>query len=53
MIRRLTLFNCPIDALTMKETVELIDNTIKTTKHLHHVIVNVAKVINMRNYYII
>jgi len=45
---RIELFNCPIDALTMQQTLNKIDDAISTKKHLHHVVVNVAKLVHMQ-----
>ena len=45
---RITIFNTPIDAITMQETIALIDNAIKERKPIHHVVVNVAKLVNMQ-----
>lgn len=45
---RIDLFDCPIDALTMEETVSTINKAIAERKHLHHVVVNVAKLVNMQ-----
>ncbi len=46
---RVELFNCPIDALTMEQTVSKIKTAIDTQKHLHHVVVNVAKLVHLQN----
>jgi len=46
--KRIKILNCPIDMLTMDETVELIDNSIQEKKQLHHVVVNVAKLVYMQ-----
>ena len=46
--KKVYVFNCPIDALTMKETVQIIDNAIKEGKHIHHAVVNVAKIVKMQ-----
>ncbi len=46
--KRVYIFNCPIDALTMKETVQIVDNVIKEGKHIHHAVVNVAKIVKMQ-----
>lgn len=45
---RVELLGCPIDAITMKETVSRIEDAIQNDKQLHHVVVNVAKLVNMR-----
>jgi len=46
--KKVYVFNCPIDALTMKETVQIIDNAIKEGKHIHHAVVNAAKIVKMQ-----
>jgi N-acetylglucosaminyldiphosphoundecaprenol N-acetyl-beta-D-mannosaminyltransferase len=46
---RIELFNCPIDAITMHQTLDIVNNAISTKKHLHHVVVNVAKLVHMQN----
>jgi len=46
--KKVYVFNCPIDALTMKETVQIIDNAIKEGKHVHHAVVNAAKIVKMQ-----
>jgi len=45
---RITIFNTPIDAITMQETLSLIDKAITERKPIHHVVVNVAKLVNMQ-----
>jgi len=45
---KVKIFNCYIDALTMNETVEKIKSTINNNEHVHHVVVNAAKLIQMR-----
>ena len=45
---RIQFLGCPIDVLTMPETLALIDQTIKTRAKITHVVVNVAKIVNMR-----
>lgn len=48
MKNRINIFNCPIDTLTMEETVSLIDTSIQNKIHLHHVVVNAAKMVHMQ-----
>lgn len=45
---RVELFNCPIDALTMQQTLSKIESAIKANEHLHHVVVNVAKLVHLQ-----
>lgn len=46
--KKVVLFNTPIDALSLNETVELIDRAIQNHKQLHHIAVNVAKIVHMQ-----
>jgi len=49
MIReRLHILGFPVDNLTMDETVSLILDSIEKRVHLHHVVVNVAKLVFMK-----
>ena len=43
--------DCPIDALTMGETLEIIDKSISQRKGIRHVVINAAKIVNMRRDY--
>ena len=45
---RVTFLGSPMDTLTMSETVESIKGRIKTGKFTQHVVVNVAKLVNMK-----
>lgn len=42
------MFNTPIDALSLKDTVQLVDNAIQNQQQLHHIAVNVAKIVHMQ-----
>lgn len=46
---RIELFDCPIDALTMQQTLAKVNEAIEQNNHLHHVVVNVAKLVHMQN----
>ncbi|KJC50137.1 WecB/TagA/CpsF family glycosyltransferase [Bradyrhizobium sp. LTSP857] len=46
---RASFLGCPVDLLTMAETVELARNAMRTRRRLQHVALNVAKFINMRS----
>ncbi|MDW6022413.1 WecB/TagA/CpsF family glycosyltransferase [Mesorhizobium sp. BAC0120] len=46
--RRREFLSAPIHALTMVETMELADEAMRLKRPLHHVVVNVAKIVNMR-----
>lgn len=48
MKNRINIFNCPIDTYTMEETVNKIDESIQNRTHLHHVVVNAAKLVHMQ-----
>ncbi|QDF29509.1 WecB/TagA/CpsF family glycosyltransferase [Halarcobacter anaerophilus] len=48
MKNRINIFNCPIDTYTMDETVNMIDESIQNKTHLHHVVVNAAKLVHMQ-----
>lgn len=43
---RINICNIPVDSLTMKETIQLIDKAISENKSIHHVVINAAKVVN-------
>ncbi|MFZ2955969.1 MAG: WecB/TagA/CpsF family glycosyltransferase [Candidatus Ozemobacteraceae bacterium] len=47
--KRVYLLGCPIDCLSMSETVERIDTSIQQGTCLHHVVVNSAKLVNMQS----
>ncbi|QTO51353.1 WecB/TagA/CpsF family glycosyltransferase [Burkholderia latens] len=47
-MKRIELFGCPMDVATMSETVELIRNRIARRQFTQHVVVNVAKLVNMQ-----
>ena len=48
MKNRINILNCPIDKLTMQETVDKIDKSIQDKINLHHVVVNAAKMVHMQ-----
>ncbi len=48
MQNRINILNCPIDKLTMDETLQRIDESIQKKAHLHHVVVNAAKLVHMQ-----
>lgn len=47
-IATIELMGCPIHSLTMEQTVSRIDRAIADKQPLHHVVVNVAKLVNMQ-----
>jgi len=46
--KKVSLLNVKIDALTLEETLNLIEEAIENNKHIHHVVVNVAKLVYMQ-----
>jgi N-acetylglucosaminyldiphosphoundecaprenol N-acetyl-beta-D-mannosaminyltransferase len=46
--KKVILFNTPIDALSLIDTVELVDSAIRNKQQLHHIAVNVAKIVHMQ-----
>lgn len=46
--KRINILSCPIDKLTMDETVKIIAESIINQTHLHHVVVNAAKIVQMQ-----
>jgi N-acetylglucosaminyldiphosphoundecaprenol N-acetyl-beta-D-mannosaminyltransferase len=47
-MKRIDLFGCPMDIASMEETVDLIGSRIAARKFTQHVVVNVAKLVNMQ-----
>jgi N-acetylglucosaminyldiphosphoundecaprenol N-acetyl-beta-D-mannosaminyltransferase len=45
---KIDFMGVPIDSLTMKESIDLIDNSIKANKKIAHVVVNAAKIVSMQ-----
>lgn len=48
-MNRIEMLNCPMDVSTLAETTALIRDAIKADRFVQHVVVNVAKVVNMRD----
>ena len=46
---RVQLFDCPVDILTMAETVDIATKAMRERRPTHHVAINVAKLVNMRD----
>jgi N-acetylglucosaminyldiphosphoundecaprenol N-acetyl-beta-D-mannosaminyltransferase len=44
--KRVRIFGIPVDALTMDQTLSLIDKAIQDKSPVHHVVVNAAKMVN-------
>lgn len=47
-MQRIEIFNCPMDSASMSETLVLIENRINNNIFTQHVVVNVAKLVNMQ-----
>lgn len=47
-MRRIELLGCPMDVASMGETVQVIDDSIASNHFTQHVVVNVAKIVNMQ-----
>jgi N-acetylglucosaminyldiphosphoundecaprenol N-acetyl-beta-D-mannosaminyltransferase len=46
-MKRISICGLPVDAITMQETVELVDEAIRSKKKtIHHVVINAAKLVN-------
>jgi N-acetylglucosaminyldiphosphoundecaprenol N-acetyl-beta-D-mannosaminyltransferase len=45
-VTRVKICDIPVDALTMEETIHLIDKSIIERRPIHHVVINAAKVVN-------
>jgi len=45
---RIQILNCPVDKLTMEETIDIIANAIEKKNVIKHVVVNAAKIVNMQ-----
>lgn len=48
-MRRIEILGCPMDIATMGETVDKIEEAIRNKHFTQHVVVNVAKVVNIQN----
>jgi len=48
-MRRISLFDCPIDAISISETIAEIESCINRQLHIQHVVVNVAKIVAMQD----
>ena len=47
MHKRINILNCPIDNITMDQTINKIDISIQNKTRIHHVVVNAAKLVYM------
>jgi N-acetylglucosaminyldiphosphoundecaprenol N-acetyl-beta-D-mannosaminyltransferase len=48
MNNKINFLNIPIDAITMRETLERVENAIVANKQIHHTVVNAGKVVLMQ-----
>jgi len=49
LLPKIELFGCPVHSLSMKATVQVIDDNISRRQHLQHVVVNAAKLVHMQS----
>ena len=49
MDKKIDFLGIPIDALTMQETINKIENTILSNRQIHHSVVNAGKIVLMQN----
>jgi exopolysaccharide biosynthesis WecB/TagA/CpsF family protein len=47
-MKRIEVLGCPMDSASMRESVSLIEECVENKRFTQHVVVNVAKVVNMR-----
>lgn len=47
--KRIEIFSIPIDALTMKQTLEFIGEAIRQERQIHHTVVNAGKIVMMQD----
>lgn len=47
-MKKINFLNIPIDAITMQETLERVENAITAHKQIHHTVVNAGKVVLMQ-----
>ena len=45
-LSRINICNIPVDALTMQQTIDLIEEAIREKRSIHHVVINAVKVAN-------
>ena len=48
MNRKIDIFNIPIDAISMQETLQKVENAITLNQHIHHTVVNAGKIVSMK-----
>lgn len=47
-MKRITMLNCPMDVASMEETVNVIKEQVQNKQFTQHVVVNVAKIVNLQ-----
>ncbi len=47
-MQKISLFNIPIDAITMQETLQKVEDTIDSNQQIHHTVVNAGKIVLMQ-----
>jgi N-acetylglucosaminyldiphosphoundecaprenol N-acetyl-beta-D-mannosaminyltransferase len=45
---KIDFMNIPVDALTMSQTIDLVDEAIREDRNIHHVVINAGKVVLMQ-----
>lgn len=48
MRKRITIMRSPVDVLTMRETIDIINDSIRNKKPIQHIVVNAAKLVHMQ-----
>ena len=46
--KRINFIGIQVDALTMKETIKIVEDAILEKKNIHHVVINAGKVVSMQ-----
>ena len=46
--KKINFLNIPIDAITMKETLQRVEDAIVKEEHIHHTVVNAGKIVLMQ-----
>ena len=48
MNKKVNIFNIPIDAITIQETLERVEKAIGLKEQIHHTVVNAGKIVHTR-----
>lgn len=48
-MKRISICDIPVDVISMKESLDLIENSIVKRQYLHHVVINAAKIVNAQH----